>query len=277
MALNLEQFRVKPGEHVHLDKLDPGNTGDYDGSKDEGKTELDQLTKDLEGLQERLYAENKHAILIVLQGMDTSGKDGTIRHVFEGVNPQGVRVASFKVPTAEELAHDFLWRIHKQTPAKGEIVIFNRSHYEDVLVVRVHNLVPEATWSKRYGHINDFERMLADSGTTILKFYLHIDKQEQKDRLLDRLDSPDKLWKFNPADLKERDYWNDYRSAYEDMLGITSTAWAPWYIVPGNHKWYRNLIIASKLVETLKKLNLQYPDPIPEKDVDAYRQALKKE
>lgn len=276
MALDLDQFRVTPGEHVHLDKIDPDNTGEFDGSKDEGKSVLDQLTKELEGLQERLYASGKHAVLIVLQGMDTSGKDGTIRHVFDGVNPQGVRVANFKVPTSDDLAHDFLWRVHKQTPAKGEMVIFNRSHYEDVLVVRVHNLVPEKIWSKRYGHINDFERLLADEGTAILKFYLHINKHEQKSRLLDRLDQPDKLWKFNPGDLKERDLWDSYTRAYEDMLGMTSTEWAPWYIVPSNHKWYRNLVIASRLVETLKALDPQYPDPIPENEVKMYREELEK-
>lgn len=276
MALDLEKYRVKLGEQVNLADVDPGDTGGLD-SKDERKEDLDQLTKELEALQERLYAEHRHAVLIVLQGMDTSGKDGTIRHVFDGVNPQGVRVASFKAPTLEELAHDFLWRIHQQTPAKGEIVIFNRSHYEDVLIVRVHNLISEAIWSKRYGHINNFEHMLVDEGTTILKFFLHISRHEQKQRLLDRLEKPDKLWKFNPEDLKERDYWQDYTHAYEDMLGLTSTEWAPWYIVPSNHKWYRNLVVASRLVQTLLTLDPQYPDPIPQKEVEKYRAEIQKE
>ena len=185
--------------------------------------------------------------------MDTSGKDGTIRHVFEGVNPQGVRVAGFKVPTPEEMDHDYLWRVHQQTPGKGEIVIFNRSHYEDVLVVRVHQLVPEQVWRKRFDQINAFEQQLSEEGTIILKFFLNIDLDEQKQRLLDRLDDPTKHWKFNPGDLKERALWKDYQAAYEDVLEKTSKPWAPWYVVPANKKWYRDLVISSVLVETLKK------------------------
>jgi len=220
-----------------------------------------ELNERLEELQELLYAEHKHKVLIVLQAMDTGGKDGTIRHVFEGVNPQGVRVASFKKPTLEELDHDFLWRVHKQVPGKGEIVIFNRSHYEDVLVVRVHNLAPKEVWSKRYDHINGFERMLVDEGTTILKFFLHIDLDEQKERLQARLDEPNKRWKFNPDDLEERKLWPKYVKAYEDAISKTSTSWAPWYIVPANRKWYRNLVVGTVVIEALEDLNMRHPEP----------------
>lgn len=257
----MERYRVKEDEQIQLKDFDPGDVGKFDGEKDEGLELLGELNQELEQLQELLYAEHKHRVLVVLQGMDTSGKDGVIRHVFEGVNPQGVRVASFKVPTPEELDHDYLWRIHKQTPGKGEIVIFNRSHYEDVLVVRVHELVPETVWKKRYEQIREFERQLVQEGTIILKFFLHIDLDEQKERLQARLDDPSKLWKFNPGDLKERARWDEYTQAYEDAINKTSTVEAPWYIVPANKKWYRNLVIASVLVDTLKKLDMQYPVP----------------
>ena len=277
MDLDLERFRVKPGEHISLDKIDAEGGDSLDWDKDEGKDILDQMTDELEVLQERLYAEHKHSVLIVLQGMDTSGKDGTIEHVFEGVNPQGVRVASFKTPTPLELEHDFLWRIHQKTPGKGEIVIFNRSHYEDVLIVRVHGLVPEKVWSRRYGHINNFERLLADEGTVILKFFLHISKEEQKQRFIDRLVEEDKRWKFNPGDLKELNHWKDYTRAYEDALSMTSTEWAPWYVVPANRKWYRNMIIAHALIEAIKKLNPQPINNLAETDVKTYLAALEKE
>jgi PPK2 family polyphosphate:nucleotide phosphotransferase len=257
----MERYRVKKDQPIRLKDYDPDDLGKYDGEKDEGLELLGELNQDLEKLQELLYAEHKHRVLIVLQGMDTSGKDGVISHVFEGVNPQGVRVASFKVPTDEELDHDYLWRVHKQTPGKGEMVIFNRSHYEDVLVVRVHNLVPESVWQKRYDQIRDFERQLAQEGTIILKFFLHIDKDEQKQRLQDRLNDPTKIWKFNPGDLKERALWDEYTAAYEDAISLTSTDEAPWYIVPANKKWYRNLVIASVLVDALKKMDMQYPQP----------------
>ena len=197
----------------------------------------------------------------MLQAMDTGGKDGAIRHVFDGVNPQGVRVASFKVPTPEERAHDYLWRVHKQTPGSGEMVIFNRSHYEDVLVVRVHELVPKAVWSRRYEQINNFERMLAEEGTTILKFYLHISPDEQKERLQARLDEPHKNWKFSTGDLAERKRWDEYMQAYEDMLSKTSTKWAPWYIIPANRKWLRNLLMSQIIVDTLEGLDMKYPEP----------------
>ena len=257
----MERYRVKEDEKIHLRDFDPGDAGKYSDAKDAGLELLGELNQDLEKLQELLYAEHKHRVLVVLQGMDTSGKDGVIRHVFEGVNPQGVRVASFKVPTPEEMDHDYLWRIHQQTPGKGEIVIFNRSHYEDVLVVRVHELVPETVWRKRYDQIRDFERQLVQEGTIILKFFLHIDLDEQKERLQARLDDPTKIWKFNPGDLKERALWADYVEAYEDAINKTSTLEAPWYIVPANKKWYRNLVIASVLVDALKKLDMKYPQP----------------
>jgi PPK2 family polyphosphate:nucleotide phosphotransferase len=256
----MDRYRVKPGQEIKLADWGPDDKGDFT-DKSAAKAELDQLNDELEELQELLYAENKHKVLIVLQAMDTGGKDGVIRHVFDGVNPQGVNVASFKAPTPEELSHDYLWRIHKRTPGRGEIIILNRSHYEDVLVVRVHDLAPKEVWSKRHHHINDFERMLADEGTTILKFYLHISKEEQKERLQARLDEPHKRWKFDKRDLVERKLWPEYMKAYEDVLHQTSTDWAPWYIVPANRKWYRDWVVSKVIVETLKGLNMQYPEP----------------
>ncbi|MBI5950695.1 MAG: polyphosphate kinase 2 family protein [Chloroflexi bacterium] len=257
----MKQYLVKPDTKVNLAKVDPDDTGDFKGGKEKGLTEIEKLNSKLESLQELLFAEHKHKVLIVLQAMDTGGKDGAIRRVFDGVNPAGVRVASFKAPTPEELDHDYLWRIHRQAPGKGEMVIFNRSHYEDVLVVRVHNLVPPEVWKKRFDQINEFERILAESGTTILKFYLHIDRDEQKERLQARLDDPTKRWKFRLGDLEERKLWDDYMKAYEDVLGKTSADYAPWYIVPANRKWYRDLVISSVLVETLEGLKMKYPAP----------------
>ena len=274
--VDLERYRVQPGQHIRLDSIDPQDTGSFDGEKDEGKEILDALTDRLEVLQERLYAEHKQPVLMIIQGMDTSGKDGTIEHVFEGVNPQGVRVESFKTPTPLELDHDYLWRVHQKTPRKGEIVIFNRSHYEDVLVVRVHELVPKNVWSRRYSHINDFERLLTDEGVTILKFFLHISLDEQKERFADRLNDVEKQWKFNPNDLKERKLWDDYTRAYEDALSMTSTDWAPWYVVPANRKWFRNMLIASALVQTLERLQPQPQNPYTEKEIEEFREALKK-
>jgi len=257
----MDRYRMKPGKRVNLKEWDPGDTSALDGSEEEAEDRLVKLNRQLEDLQELLYAEGKRRLLVVLQAMDTGGKDATIRHVFEGVNPLGVKVASFKVPTQEELGHDFLWRVHKQTPGRGDITIFNRSHYEDVLVVRVHKLVSPDVWRGRYARIGDFERMLAEEGTTILKFFLHISKEEQKKRLQARLDERDKRWKFNVGDLKERKLWSAYMEAYEDAIGKTSTQWAPWYIVPANHKWYRNLVVATIMVETLKSLKMRYPEP----------------
>lgn len=256
----MDRYLVKPGKKVKLEDWDPDDKSLVDLDKKDGEKELDEINDELEKLQELLFAEGKQQLLIILQGMDTSGKDGVIRHVFDGVNPQGVRVASFKVPTAEELSHDYLWRIHKQTPRKGEIVIFNRSQYEDVLVVRVHSLVPEEVWKKRFDQINEFERLLVEEGTTILKFYLHIDKDEQKQRLQARLDEPDKNWKFNPGDLEERKLWPEYQKAYEDVLSKTSTEYAPWYVIPSNRKWYRNLLIGKILVKTLKDMEMKLPE-----------------
>jgi PPK2 family polyphosphate:nucleotide phosphotransferase len=256
----MKQYLVKPDSKVKLSKFDPSDTGDFKGGKEAALAEFEKLNEKLEALQELLFAEHKHKVLIVLQAMDAGGKDGTIRRVFDSVNPAGVRVASFKAPTAEELDHDYLWRIHKQVPGKGEMVIFNRSHYEDVLVVRVHNLVPPEIWKKRFDQINEFERMLAESGTTILKFYLHIDKDEQKERLQARLDDPTKRWKFRLGDLDERKRWDDYMEAFEDVLSKTSTDYAPWHIIPANRKWYRDLVISSILVETLEDLKMKYPE-----------------
>jgi PPK2 family polyphosphate:nucleotide phosphotransferase len=257
----MKQYHVRFGTRVKLSEWDPNDTGDFKGGKKEGLAQLEKLNDKLETLQELLFAEHRHKILVVLQAMDTGGKDGAIRRVFDGVNPAGVRVASFKAPTPEELDHDYLWRVHRVTPGNGEMVIFNRSHYEDVIVVRVHELVPAEVWAKRFDQINEFERMLAENGTTILKFYLHIDKDEQKERLQARLDDPLKRWKFRLGDLQERKRWQDYMQAYEDMLNKTSTDYAPWYIVPANHKWFRDLVISSTLVETLEGLKMKFPEP----------------
>ncbi len=276
MEIKLDAFRVAPGDKVQLDKIDPAGTPTYDGDKQTAKEEIIHLNEQLEVLQELLYAGHQHAILRILQGMDTCGKDGTIEHVFEGVNPQGVRVANFKVPTAQELAHDYLWRVHRETPGKGEIVIFNRSHYEDVLVVRVHEMVPEKVWRKRYKQINNFERTLAEEGTIILKFFLHISMDEQKQRLSDRLADPAKHWKYNPGDLKERALWKDYVEAYEDAIEETSTEHAPWYIIPADRKWFRNLTIASILVKTLKDLDLQPTGVFNEKELAGHIADLEK-
>ena len=262
----MKRYRVKPGARINLGRWDPAETNGFDGGKGEAADELSRLNRKLEDLQELLYAEHRHKVLVVLQAMDTGGKDGTIRHVFEGVNPQGVRVASFKAPTPEELDRDYLWRVHRQVPGKGEMVIFNRSHYEDVLVVRVKKLVPPKVWRKRYVQIQDFERMLAEEGTTILKFFLHISPEEQKKRLEARRDEPHKRWKFNPDDLGERKRWPAYREAYEEAISRTSTPWAPWYVVPADRKWYRNLVVAKVLVETLESLNMRYPEPAEDLD-----------
>lgn len=256
----MDQYRVKPGKKFKLSEISPNDKGDFPGGKKEGKAKLLELNDELEALQELFYAEGKHKLLVVLQGMDAAGKDGTIRHVFEGVNPQGVSVTSFGVPSEKELAHDYLWRVHKNVPKKGQVMIFNRSHYEDVLVVRVESLVPKKVWKKRYEHINAFEKMLADEGTTILKFFLHIHPDEQKERFQERLDNPAKNWKFNPGDLKTRAKWSEYEEAFEDMLNKTSTDDAPWYVVPANRKWYRNLVISEVIIDTLKGLDMQYPE-----------------
>ncbi len=260
-----QSFLVPPGTQVHLADYDPGYTGEYEHKK-AAKSALKDNRHRLRELQQVLWAEGKHALLIVLQALDAGGKDGTIRHVFRGVNPQGCQVTSFKVPTEKELAHDYLWRIHKAVPRRGYIGIFNRSHYEDVLVVRVHNLVPEEIWQQRYEQINHFEKLLADSGTTILKFFLYISKDEQKERFEARLQDPKKNWKFSAGDVKEREHWDEYMRAYEDALTRCSTPWAPWHIVPANHKWYRNLVVSQAIIEALEKLDMHFPPPLPDAD-----------
>lgn len=251
---------VTPGTKVSLKKIDPDDTGSYQSAEDVEKLLDDQLDA-LYKLQNLLYAESKRALLIILQGMDTSGKDGTIRQVMSGLSPLGVRVKAFKVPTEEERSHDFLWRVHQWTPRHGEIVIFNRSHYEDVLVARVRDLVPRKVWKERYQQINAFERILVDNGTIVLKFFLHIGKSEQKKRLEDRLTDPTRYWKFSLGDIEERRYWPAYRKAYETALARCSTEWAPWHVVPANRKWYRNLVVAETIVRTLAGLDMKFPQP----------------
>jgi PPK2 family polyphosphate:nucleotide phosphotransferase len=258
------RWRVEPGDKVHLDKVDTRSTDGAPGDKAETESALQELKDDLAGLQERLYAEGKQSLLVVLQAMDAGGKDGTIKHVFEGFNPASCRVVSFKVPSEEERSHDFLWRVHAKAPARGEVVVFNRSHYEDVLVVRVHDLVPEDVWRPRYDLINDFEANLAAAGTRIVKLYLHISKDEQAERFQARLDDPTKRWKFRTGDLEERARWDDYMAAFEEALTATSTAAAPWYVVPAGRKWYRNWAVSRILVETLQDMDPQYP---PEEDL----------
>ncbi|HMG42156.1 MAG TPA: polyphosphate kinase 2 family protein [Acidimicrobiales bacterium] len=262
----MESYRVTKKTGFKLSKFDPGDTGELDPHQDgkrKAKAELAELNARLDSLQERLYADGHHKLLVVLQGMDTAGKGGTIRRVFEGVNPSGVRVAAFKAPSEVELAHDFLWRIHPEVPRNGELVIFDRSHYEDVLIVRVRELVPEERWRARYRHIREFEQMLVDEGTTIVKFFLHISRDEQAERLQARLDDPQKHWKFRLSDLAERKLWDDYQVAFEDAIKETSTPSAPWVIVPANRKWYRDVVVCRTLVETLEKLDLEYP-PSPD-------------
>jgi PPK2 family polyphosphate:nucleotide phosphotransferase len=261
LRMDTERYRVAPGtSKVDLGHWDPDDDGGL--TKVAGREELERLRLKLDELQEMLYADGRHKVLVVLQAIDAGGKDGTIRSVFSGVNPQGVDVVSFKEPNSEELAHDYLWRVHQRTPRNGLLTIFNRSHYEDVLIVRVHELVPEHRWRRRYTHINGFERMLVDEGTTIVKFLLHISKEEQRRRQQERVDNPRKRWKFERADLEERKHWDDYQRAFEAMLEKTSTAKAPWYVIPGNRNWYRNLLVTQILVYTLDSLWLRYPVPV---------------
>ncbi|MEZ5320508.1 MAG: polyphosphate kinase 2 family protein [Microthrixaceae bacterium] len=259
--MDLDTYRIAPDQPVHLADLDPDAPAGID--KDDALDQVADATDQLSELQERLYAEGRHKVLVVLQAIDTGGKDGAIRKVFGPLNPQGVRIASFKAPTGPELAHDYLWRIHRETPGTGEIVVFNRSHYEDVLVVRVHGLVPEERWRARYRHLVEFERMLAEEGTTIVKCFLHISRDEQRERLQARVDDPTKRWKFNPGDLEERARWDDYVAAFDEMLSRTSTAYAPWYVVPANRKWFRDLVISRLLVETLRNLDPRFPEADP--------------
>ena len=253
------EHQLQPGCSIALPDI--STTGhDFHSNRKEAEWEFKQLRKEIISYQEKLYAEGRQKLLILFQAMDAGGKDGTIRKVFQGVNAQGMRVTSFKKPSTLERAHDYLWRVHKAVPQAGKIEIFNRSHYEDVLVVRVDNLVPEETWQERYEQINQFENLLAATGTTILKFYLHISKEEQKERFQSRLDDPAKHWKFSMDDLAKRKLWNAYQLAYEDMLNNCTTEQAPWYIIPADQKWYRNLAIARVIVQALDKMNPQFPE-----------------
>jgi len=255
--------RIKPETRVRLSKWDPDDNAMNGKDKSGALERLDENRARLETLQELLYAEGKHKILVVLQAMDTAGKDSTIRYVFQGADPLGVKVASFKAPTPYELARDYLWRVHHHVPGAGEIAIFNRSHYEDVLVTRVNGWIDAAECKRRYRQINDFERMLAETGTTILKFYLHISKDEQKKRLEERRDIPEKQWKFHTGDLAVRAQWNDYMDAYEAALSATSTDHAPWHVIPANNKLARNLLVSGLLIEALEDLKMRYPEPEP--------------
>jgi PPK2 family polyphosphate:nucleotide phosphotransferase len=256
----LERFRVQPGARVKLAETDPSFKDRHD-SQQAAAQELEQYRQRLAELQEMLYVEQRRSLLICLQGLDTAGKDGTIKHILGAMNPQGCTVAHFRRPSAEEAAHDFLWRAHRAAPARGQVAIFNRSHYEDVLIVRVHALVPKSAWSLRYDRINAFEQGLADEGTHVLKFFLHISAEEQLARFKQRLDDPTKHWKISESDYQERKFWNDYVTAYEEALARCSTAQAPWFIIPSNHKWFRNLAIGGILVEHLEGLKLRYPSP----------------
>jgi PPK2 family polyphosphate:nucleotide phosphotransferase len=254
----LDQLRVRPGDAPRLDRRDPGARLGAD-SKAAGLDRLAKLVERLGWLHNRLYAEERHAVLLVLQGMDAAGKDGVIRSVFTGVNPQGCRVESFRVPTQEELDHDFLWRVHARCPRRGEIGIFNRSHYEDVVAVRVRELADERVWSKRYAHIVAFERLLAEEGTSVVKVFLHESRDEQRKRLQERVDDPEKRWKFRLGDLDDRAKWDDFQRAYEDAIRETSTEHAPWYVVPADHNWSRNLCVAEILVDALERLDPALP------------------
>jgi PPK2 family polyphosphate:nucleotide phosphotransferase len=261
----MTDWKVTPGSTVSLNDLPTHTKEGAPGDKAVTEEALKDLVEEISSYQERLWAEQGQSLLVVLQAMDTAGKDGTIRAVFSGVNPQGVHVTSFKTPTSDELAHDFLWRIHRATPAKGEIGVFNRSHYEDVLVVRVKNIVPEKVWRERYELINSFERQLTHGSTTVIKFFLHMSKDEQAKRLQARLDDPSKHWKFNAGDLTERGLWDDYQQAYQEAIEMTSTETAPWYVIPADRKWYRNWAVGKVIAETLEKMDPQYPAP---EDVD---------
>ena len=261
-----ERFRVEPGSKVHLAKIDPGYKHE---DKQAAAAELATHVERLRALQYLVHAEGRRSLLICLQGLDAAGKDGTINHVLGAMNPQGTRVHGFKVPSHEEAAHDFLWRAHQHAPARGEVVIFNRSHYEDVLVVRVHDLVPREVWSQRFDLINAFERNLVANETHILKFYLHLSAEEQLERFKQRLDDRARWWKISESDYTERERWSDYVAAYEEALTKTSTAHAPWYVIPSDHKWFRNLAISSIVVETLEALGMQTPAPTV--DIDAIR------
>lgn len=255
-----EKLVVPPGTKVTLADWDPDGTFGFKKDSKAERVTARSIAR-LDDLQNLLWASKEHAVLIVLQSPDAGGKDGTIRHVMSGMSPQGCRVTAFKAPTPEELGHDFLWRVHKVVPAKGEVGIFNRSHYEDVLVVRVRGLAPRGVWSRRYDEINDFEQMLNENGVKVLKFFLHISKEEQKERFEERLKDPSKQWKLAEADLEDRERWGEYVKAYEEALSRCSTAGAPWFIIPANRKWFRNLAISSIVAETLEGMKLKFPKP----------------
>ncbi|HQV12058.1 MAG TPA: polyphosphate kinase 2 family protein [Nitrospira sp.] len=261
----MERYRIKPGCRPSLTRFDPDDTGackKNDAGKAKAKIATAEHIAKLDQLQERLYANRTRALLIILQGMDTSGKDGTIKHVMSGVNPQGCRVASFKAPSEKELEQDFLWRIHQEVPPKGYIGIFNRSQYEDVLITRVHGVVSKKVVRQRFNQIKEFEELLVENGTAVIKLFLHISKDEQKERLIERIRDPEKRWKFSEGDVEERKLWDDYMTAFEDVMAATSTECAPWYIVPANHKWYRNLVVAELVVQALAAMKLSIP-PAP--------------
>jgi PPK2 family polyphosphate:nucleotide phosphotransferase len=259
--LNVKEFLIEPGAEVRLGEIDPSYHGNCE-SREAALPEIRSLVLKLDRLQCLMYAEKKHSLLVILQGLDACGKDGVIRHILSGINPAGCRVVSFKQPKPEELDHDFLWRVHPHLPAKGEVAIFNRSHYEDVLVVRVHQLVQANLWSKRYDLINDFERLLVtENNTTVLKFFLYISKDEQLARFKQRLDDPSRRWKISEADYKERAYWNSYVEAFEDMLNKTSTGYAPWFVIPSDHKWFRDLAVSQIVARTLEDLDMKWPEP----------------
>ncbi|MAM12119.1 MAG: polyphosphate kinase 2 [Rhizobiaceae bacterium] len=264
-----EKLRIEPGSTVRLADIDPSFHGTIK-DKEEGKAALDAVLDEITPLQEKLYAEKKHALLVVLQGIDAAGKDGVCWHVIRAMNPQGTYVASFKQPTETEKAHDFLWRVHQRTPALGQVAVFNRSHYEDVLVARVHNLVPESVWSKRYRQINHFEEFLSENGVSIVKFFLYISKDEQLDRFEKRLEDKERQWKISGSDYSERERWDDYIAAYEDMLSKCSTEHAPWYVLPANRKWFRNLAAAEIIHKTLVDMRIETPQPTVDLD-EIYR------
>src|SRR3954447_10315906 len=253
----MDRYRVEPGSRIRLADHDTADTGGLSGPDDE---EFSSLVHRISELQARLYAEESRSVLVVLQGIDAAGKDSSVKHVFRGTNPQGVRVYTFKEPTAEEAAHDFLWRYHVDAPPRGMIHVFNRSHYEDVLVVRVKDLVPEERWRSRYDSINDFERLLVREDTTIVKCFLHISKDAQLERFKERLEREDKHYKFSANDVRERRNWDAYQRAYEDAVNATSTEWAPWHVVPADHKWYRNLVVARIVCGALEELDPRWPD-----------------
>ena len=252
------KFAVEPNAKVRLSKTDASYTGKHE-THEKALPEIQKHVERIDKLQYLLYADANQSLLVVLQALDAAGKDGTIRHVFSGMNPQGTFVFGFKQPSKEEAAHDFLWRVHLRAPGKGEVVVFNRSHYEDVLVVRVHKLVPHSVWSKRYDLINDFEKMLSQNGTTILKFFLHISPEEQLSRFKQRLDDPSRHWKISESDYSERELWPQYVEAYEDAMALTSTKRAPWYIIPSNHKWFRNLAVSQIIADTMDEMGLKLP------------------